>query len=662
MAATTKILFRLWNRGRAVVQFRSVRAGECRNNEISNSLAGAQSYSYNKFSSHLQKMPKNLGVILLEQKSISQTKLHYSFLSQMSKNKKLGEVMLEHGFLSQEDLVRALATQYYMDIISADKEQLEPYLIRQYNLTSLLDKGCMPVSAEENKLVIALKYSHIDNMPEILEELIINPGQEISVKLATYKEFEKLYAKLINSRASTNSLFRLPFINPGISAAVTSFARINFFAALLLLAAFSCFYATYFEFAVVLMGLYLVNHLNKLSLFFSGILKRLKDKNSSNLREEYKYQDDLPLYSILVPLKSENSITINKLCRAILRLKYPKDKLEVFLILEEGDSQTQGAIDKSPARAYFKQIIVPRFGPQTKPKAMNYALDYCSGKYLTVYDAEDMPEPGQLLKAVRNFEKFPEHYICQQARLNLYNSGKRLLSKLFSLEYEVWFGYLLKGLSYLDFPVTLGGTSNHFKTHRLKELGGWDSYNVTEDAELGLRLYRHGYRVNLFDSITYEEGPETVKNWYRQRTRWIKGFLITYSVFLANYLTKPSKFGFGGYIAVHSFLGIATISFLLTPITFVFLSYSYCLQEQFLLNHKILHLFWLLQLFGLLMNFLETIFANNASLFKPTRKSFEVLAIVVFPVYFLLHTIAAYQAIIEFVLSPYKWRKTSHGS
>ena len=175
---------------------------------------------------------------------------------------------------------------------------------------------------------------------------------------------------------------------------------------------------------------------------------------------------------------------------------------------------------------YIHVIKVPVSFPRTKPKAMNYAISYVKGEYLCVYDAEDRPDSDQLLKALQAFKELSQEYACVQARLNFYNPNENMLTSFFSIEYSLWFEYLLKGLNLYELPITLGGTSNHFKVSALEKIGYWDAYNVTEDADLGIRLYSNGYKVHIIDSETLEEAPIGLFNWLAQRTRWIKGFIV----------------------------------------------------------------------------------------------------------------------------------------
>ncbi|HCM84331.1 MAG TPA: glycosyltransferase, partial [Rhodospirillaceae bacterium] len=158
---------------------------------------------------------------------------------------------------------------------------------------------------------------------------------------------------------------------------------------------------------------------------------------------------------------------------------------------------------------------VPESHPQTKPKACNYALPFARGEYLVIYDAEDKPEPDQLKKTLLSFQRAPENTICIQARLNYFNARENWLTRMFTLDYSLWFDLMLPGLERLGVPIPLGGTSNHFKIKVLRELHAWDPYNVTEDADLGVRITQKGYRVGIVDSTTFEEANCAIPNWIR---------------------------------------------------------------------------------------------------------------------------------------------------
>ena len=154
-----------------------------------------------------------------------------------------------------------------------------------------------------------------------------------------------------------------------------------------------------------------------------------------------------------------------------------------------------------------------------------------------MYDAEDEPEPDQLRKAAAAFAALPARIGCLQARLAIDNYRDGWLARMFAIEYAALFEAVNPGLSHLDGPVALGGTSNHFRIEALRDCGGWDAWNVTEDIDLGFRLARHGYGVGSLDSSTHEEAPARLRAWFNQRRRWFKGWMQT----LITHTRAPSR-------------------------------------------------------------------------------------------------------------------------
>lgn len=232
-----------------------------------------------------------------------------------------------------------------------------------------------------------------------------------------------------------------------------------------------------------------------------------------------------------MPLYREANV-LPTLVDALKRLEYPPDRLDVKLLLEEDDEDTIRAAKSAALPNYIELVLVPASQPRTKPKACNYGLARARGEYVVIYDAEDIPEPDQLLKAVAVLRSSPAEVVCVQAKLSYYNAFQNVLTKWFTVEYATWFDLMLPGLFAARMPIPLGGTSNHFKTAVLQSMGAWDPFNVTEDADLGIRLYKAGYRTVIMNSTTYEEANADLVNWIRQRSRWIKGYIQTSLVHL----------------------------------------------------------------------------------------------------------------------------------
>jgi cellulose synthase/poly-beta-1,6-N-acetylglucosamine synthase-like glycosyltransferase len=308
---------------------------------------------------------------------------------------------------------------------------------------------------------------------------------------------------------------------------------------------------------------------------------------------------------------------------------------------------------------YIRFIYIPDSKPKTKPKACNYGLAFAQGEYLTIYDAEDIPDPDQLKKAILAFRHGSPDLVCVQAALNYFNRDENFLTRMFTLEYSYWFDYLLPGLDSLRLPIPLGGTSNHFRTDRLLELGGWDPFNVTEDADLGIRASQRGYRVGVIDSTTYEEANCRLKNWIRQRSRWIKGYMQTWLVHNRDPWKSLKTLGLGNWLAYQFFIGGTIVCFLSNPILWLFFIYAAISRAPWL---EQLFPGWMLyiSLFNLILGNSIGIYLNMIAVFR--RKYYNLtLYALLNPIYWLLHSAASYMALWQLFTKPFYWEKTIHG-
>lgn len=372
-------------------------------------------------------------------------------------------------------------------------------------------------------------------------------------------------------------------------------------------------------------------------------------------------QREWPMYSIFCPLYKEWNV-LPQFVTAISKMDYPKDKLQVMLLLEEDDQET---IDKARSfnlPHYFDIVVVPHSLPKTKPKACNYGLKKAKGEYIVIYDAEDVPDPFQLKKAILAFERVPENVVCIQAKLNFYNPHQNILTRLFTAEYSLWFDLVLTGLQSISAPIPLGGTSNHFKTKDLLILKGWDSFNVTEDCDLGIRLVKHGYKTALIDSTTLEEANSDASNWFWQRSRWIKGYMQSYLVhmrrpqeFIKNW-REPHVLTFqlvvGGKVLsmlINPFMWIITLTyFLFRPIVGPTIESFY--------PPLILYMGTICLILG---NFLY-MYYYMIGCSKREHDDLIKYSLLV-PFYWLAMSAAAYVAIWKLIVAPHHWSKTKHG-
>lgn len=367
---------------------------------------------------------------------------------------------------------------------------------------------------------------------------------------------------------------------------------------------------------------------------------------------------ELPLYTILVPLYHEAEV-LPRLVQALRALDYPQDKLDIKLVIEADDAETRAALARLHLDASFHAVIVPPSNPRTKPKACNYALRFARGEFTVIFDAEDRPEPDQLRKAVARFRSEPENVSCLQARLNFYNRNENWLTRLFALDYALWFDFLLPGLDKLAVPMPLGGTSNHFRTSVLHAIHGWDSFNVTEDADLGIRLARLGQRAATLNSTTYEEATNSAHNWLKQRSRWIKGYMQTWLVHMRHPFALWRHAGARGFFAFQLFIGGSVLSSLANPLMWaVFLASHAAGISLFTgaLGEVLAHI----SLFSLIAG--NCLFIYLAMLGPYRRGWLELTPYgLTAPLYWLLISAAAYRAAWELIRRPFHWEKTSHG-
>jgi glycosyltransferase XagB len=367
---------------------------------------------------------------------------------------------------------------------------------------------------------------------------------------------------------------------------------------------------------------------------------------------------DLPTYTILVPLYREAAV-LGRLVQGLGRMDYPADKLDIMLLIEEEDAETLDKCAGMTLPPQFRAVVVPDSQPKTKPKACNYGLDICTTDLLVIYDAEDRPEPDQLRKAAMAFRRVPEHVVCLQAKLNYYNQRQNLLTRWFTAEYSVWFDLFLPGLVASGAPIPLGGTSNHFRVSALRELGGWDPFNVTEDCDLGVRLHKHGYVTSMIDSTTWEEANSKPWNWIRQRSRWVKGYLQTYLVHTRHPVRLFRQLGFAGWFSFQMTVGGSLLSFLLNPIYWAMTALWFATQSQ-VISAMFPPWVYAMGVFCLFVSNFVFMYLTVAGCMA--RGYYDLVKYCVLtPIYWLMMSIGAYKAFWQVFFKPHYWEKTIHG-
>ena len=366
---------------------------------------------------------------------------------------------------------------------------------------------------------------------------------------------------------------------------------------------------------------------------------------------------DLPTYTIMVPLYREANV-VSDLVKSLGAIDYPHVKLQVLLIVEADDDDTIAAIDRF-GTGRFEIIRVPPAAPRTKPKALVFALPFARGDLVVVYDAEDRPEPGQLRQAAAAFAADPD-LGCVQARLTPDNA-ETWLSRMFTIEYAANFDVLLPALAAWRLPLPLGGTSNHFPRHVLQKVGAWDPFNVTEDADLGLRIARNGYRIGVIASRTYEEAPVHLAQWLPQRRRWLKGWMQTVLVTLDRRGRSSRHLSWGAGLLVHGLLTGGIVSLMSYPLMFVWPALLFAMPEpRHALDTPALDVLIAISLFNVGAFVLAALVSALRGLSRIERLRLALL-LPTLPVYYLLMSFATWQALGQLLRAPSQWEKTDHG-
>ncbi|MGY3213973.1 glycosyltransferase family 2 protein [Mucilaginibacter sp. HD30] len=567
------------------------------------------------------------------------------------------KIALNFGYISRKNYERSLINEGYV-FQQIREEPFDQEVLDKIELKFADEHLALPLRIENNKVVTLMadpsdelfidfiRFTY-DLEPEIIvaSDLDITWRSHILLgqKYVKSAVFELLNRDPKNSALTTFTTPQLIFTFGVIAALVVGLVLSFSNTAIILNVALSSF----FLIAIVF------------KLFLALVGSRFELDEAVTKQEVRDVVDeDLPIYTIQLPVYKEDKL-IKKLIWNLQSIDYPREKLDIKLLIEEDDDKTLNAVRNLDFPAVFEVIVVPFHMPKTKPKACNYGLHFSRGKYLTIYDAEDVPDTDQLKKVVALFNKLPDNYIVIQSALNYFNRNENFLTRMFTLEYSYWFDYMLPGLDTFDIPIPLGGTSNHFKFEYLIELGGWDPFNVTEDADLGVRAYDKGYKVAIINSTTYEEANNEMFNWVRQRSRWIKGYMQTHLVHMRNPVALWKKLGWKGFLGFNFFIGATPITFLVYPLL---LAIFFCYVVFDLDSIRTFFPDWVLfmAIINLMVGNILMIYVNMMAVFK--RRYYElILFAVANPVYWLLHSWAAYKGLYQLVINPFYWEKTNHG-
>ena len=367
---------------------------------------------------------------------------------------------------------------------------------------------------------------------------------------------------------------------------------------------------------------------------------------------------DLPVITVLVPLYRETAIASHLLVR-LAALRYPRPLLDVCLVLEQDDDTTRATLARTHLPGWMRAIVVPPGQVKTKPRALNYALPFARGTIVGVWDAEDAPAPDQLHIVARYFAQADPDVACLQGVLDFYNTRSNWLTRCFTIEYAAWFRVILPGLARMRLVVPLGGTTLFFRRDLLETLGAWDAHNVTEDADLGLRLARHGYRTALIPTVTLEEANGRAWPWVKQRSRWLKGYAITYGVHMRHPSVLLRDLGWRRFIGVQVLFAGTLSMFVMTPafwsLWLIPLGFGHPLSTW--LSAGQFQALWI----TFLITKIISLAINLVGLHKAKKRWLWGWALTL-PIYFPLGALAVYRGLAELMTRPFYWDKTVHGT
>lgn len=484
-----------------------------------------------------------------------------------------------------------------------------------------------------------------------------------------YNEIHKKNAMLdLYNRTPDQSAYRVLYPNQkyfilAVAAALTVAAVINSVVTFMAL------------FAVISVGYFIVNPI-KIYISLRGLKGGREPTRITKGEMLWTPDEDFPIYTVLIPVFREAGVLAQNM-RNMYHLNYPKNKLDIKILMEERDEETIGEakalglfgaptkmVEGIPEAEYldflklFDPIVIPGAKITTKPRACNYGLLRAKGELVVIYDAEDNPDPDQLRKAAIVFLRSSDDVVCLQSKLNFYNADENTLTKWFSIEYANWYEFYLQGLDWIEAPIPLGGTSNHFRKKGLDQLGRWDPYNVTEDADIGIRLARQKLKTEMINTYTYEEAPITAKAWIVQRSRWYKGHLQTYLVHMRNPRKLFKDLGLKKFLKFQLTFGTSVFIPLVNPVLWTLLALTIVLPTSF---------GWLIPdylapicLFNLVAGNLSYLSIYVIACVKLKKYRYLPYALTM-PVYWAFLSFASWRGFVQLIHRPFYWDKTSHG-
>ncbi|MBT2129784.1 glycosyltransferase family 2 protein [Aliiroseovarius lamellibrachiae] len=598
---------------------------------------------------------KQLGQVLMEMGALSPDHLTIATTLQKKRDVRLGDILLAHGFVRKADLYAALARQFNCAIADLRRQPPDARLIDDVGADFCIRNRVVPWKQVGAGTVIIC--SRPDEFTTLQHEFPAHWGRTF---LAIAPE-EDILDRLVAMRHRTLTQRAENRVAGHESCRGWNSKNVLRYALTLILGLSALFFYSTLAGFSLLVGWAVFTLVMNTGLKVIASYLYWKEGRKTSIDAPPPTQENetarLPMVSIMVPLYKEREIA-GRLVKRLESIDYPRELLEICLVVEEDDILTQNTLGRVRLPRWMRQVIVPRGIVKTKPRALNFALDFCRGSIIGVYDAEDAPAADQILKITQRFAERGPDVACLQGKLDFYNARTNWLSRCFTVEYASWWRLILPGIEKMGFAIPLGGTTLFFRRHALEELGGWDAHNVTEDADLGMRLARHGYRTELVDTVTEEEANCRAWPWIKQRSRWIKGYAMTYGVHMRQPRQLLADLGWRKFIGFQIlFLGSLS-GVLLAPLLWTFWAFPLGLPHPLrgVMPDGLLILLGTTFVAAELLTITIGIQAVSGAKHRWLRVWVPTLHL-----YYPLASAAALKGFVEIVTKPFYWDKTQHG-
>ena len=604
-----------------------------------------------------------LGQILLEDGALDPTDLVNATLYSQKQRQPLAQTLLARRAVAPADLARALSRQWHTSAIDPATSPADPRLIDIAGAGFCLTHGVLPWRRIGGVTWIATAR------PEAFESLLHRMPREFGhVRMLLCSE-DQVQSGVLDWRR-TRLIREAECCVPAAESCRTQNHRRTHRLAIGLLigtVAAALFVPTALAAVLTLWAVLTLVTQSGLKLMAFLAAKRARSENqelTQAIAQGQLLPSDvhvpLPVISVMVPLFKESDVA-GKLVARLARLEYPRDLTDILLVIEESDDVTNDALKDATLPHWIRVVRVPDGPIKTKPRALNYALNFCRAAIVGIWDAEDRPDPDQLHKVARAFHFAPADVACLQGALDYYNPRTNWLARCFTVEYAAWFRVLLPGVARLGLVVPLGGTTLFFRRDLLEQVGAWDSWNVTEDADLGVRLARRGYRTQLIDTTTDEEANCRALPWIKQRSRWLKGYAMTWAV----HMRSPRKlyhdlgaWRFWGFQV--QFFG-AVSQYLLAPVLWSFWLLTFDFPHPLRAPLEAVGTWTVPALFTLFVaSEALSIFVGMRAV-SGAKHRHLLFWVPTLHLYFPLGCLAGWKAIYEVVTKPFYWDKTAHG-